>query len=190
MGNILRNTSIGLKVSLAPAFAVVCLVIVAAVGWYANRSQSADLEAVGVGGVKRVVTAQAFARGMTELHQQVYQSLTWEAISQRPEKIKDLDDQVLKRVASFEDLIKAAAGRPQSSAAQADTLKALAREFGAYAKSVRDTLDIKTAGVATASTFVVTLDGQFRTCQDLLKAFVQREQDLTSARVAESAAQA
>ncbi|HZY18726.1 MAG TPA: methyl-accepting chemotaxis protein [Ramlibacter sp.] len=190
MGNFLRNTSIGLKVSLAPAFAIVCLVIVAAVGWFANRASGADLQAIGVGGMKRIVNAQSFAREMTELHQQVYQSLTWEAIGHRPEKIKELDDLVLQRLKSFEAGVKAAAGAPQQSPEQAQTLAELAREFGAYAKSVRDTLDIKSAGVATATSFVVTMDDQFRSSQALLKKFVEREQQRNAALVAASGAAA
>jgi methyl-accepting chemotaxis protein len=176
MGNLLRNASIGLKVALAPAFAIVCLVVVAAVGWLANRGLSADLRAIGLEGTGRIVAAQTLARDLTELHQQVYQSLTWEAINYRPERIKELDEAVLKRSKALEAAVKAKAADPQLTAAQRELVGKLAENLAFYGKSVVDTLDIKSAGVATATSFVVTLDDQFRISQQLLRQIVEREQ--------------
>ncbi len=179
MQRFLRNASIGLKVSLAPAFAIVCLAVVATVGWLANRSLSDELNAIGGDGVNRVVAAQALATQLTELHQTLYQSLAWEAVGQRPELIKTLDDGLVKQLAAFETKVAAAATDTRLGAEQRRTMAAFAKGFSAYAKVARDTLDIKSAGVATAASYVSTLDDNYRNDLGLIHQFVARELDTT-----------
>ena len=183
MGRFLRNASIGLKVSVAPAVAIVCLVIVAAVGWLANRSLSAELQTIGGDGLNRIVNAEAFARQLGELHQQIYQSLAWEAIGQRPEKIKDFDAALLKQLDAFTGSVKSASEDNSLADDQRALMAEFAKGFAAYAKLARDTLDIKAAGVATAASYVVTLDQQYSGSMTLMRKFVHREQELTAAGV-------
>ena len=179
MDRFLRNASIGLKVTLAPAFAIVCLAVVAAVGWLANRGLTRELQAIGGDGVERIVNAEALAVQLTEIHQRVYQSLTWEAVGQRPEKIKELDDGLAKEIAGYERTVAAAADDAGLAADQRQAMAAIAKSYATYAKTARDTLDIKTAGVSTAATYVGTLDDQYRASVALIRQFVQREQALT-----------
>ncbi len=190
MGQFLRNASIGLKVSLAPAVAIVCLVVVAAVGWLANRSLTAELRQLGGDGVNRIVNAQAFAVQLTEMHQALYQSLAWEAVGQRADKIKALDDGLLKQIAAFQGTLKAAADDAGLSAEQRQAMAAFAKGFASYAKAAADTLDIKSAGVSTAATYVGTLDDLYQSNQTLMRQFVQREVAQTGGTVDKAAASA
>jgi methyl-accepting chemotaxis protein len=66
--NLLRNAPIGIKVSLAPAFAILCLVIVAIVSWASMRSLGQELKLVGEVGIERVVNAQALSTKLTSWH--------------------------------------------------------------------------------------------------------------------------
>jgi methyl-accepting chemotaxis protein len=175
MKQLLQNASIGLKVALAPAFAIACLVVVAAVGWFANRTMTADLQDVGGKGLQRVVAAETYARELTEVHQQLYQSLTWEAVGQRPERIKELDDALLKRLVDFEKRVQASAERMASEPDIHAALLTFGKGFSEYAKIARDTLDIKSAGVATASSYVVTLDGQYHSNLKLIDDMVKKD---------------
>ena len=187
MKQLLSNTSIGLKVSLAPALALAGLVLVAVVGWVSNQSLSTELSRIGGEGVNRVVSAQALSTRMTGLHQKLYQSLTWEAIGQRAERIKALDDALLKDLGDLAKSLDgaAAAGPAEQRAAMA----AIAKGFQTYAKIVTDTLDMKSAGVANAASYVVTLDGQFKVNQALVTAFVKQQLDDTQASVAAAEAE-
>jgi methyl-accepting chemotaxis protein len=180
MSGILRNASITLKVALAPAFAIAGLAIVAAVGWMANRSVSADLQAISGPGVARIVNADALSNQLTSLHQRTYQSLAWEAVGQRAEKIKELDDALLKELSAFEKTVQAAAADEGLGTDQRAAMGVIAKDFTAYAKIARDTLDIKSAGVASAASFVTTLDSQYRNNVELIRKFVQREQAATT----------
>jgi methyl-accepting chemotaxis protein len=186
MGSFFRNASIGLKVSLAPTFAMVCLVAVALLGWLANRSVSDDLRAVGGDGLQRAIGAQQLGRELTELHQQVYQSLTWEAVGQRAEQIQQLDSSLLKRLKVFDERARNLAAQPGLSADQQALAGDFAKGWDTYAKVARDTLDLKTGGVAAASTFVVTLDGQYVKNLALLDGFLKAELAGTAQRVADA----
>ena len=186
MNPFFRNASIGIKVSLAPGFVALCLLVVAAVGWFANRSLTEELHDIGGPGIDRIVKAESLAQQLTQLHQLVYQSLTWEAIGQRPEMIKQLDDRIAGQLTSFEQAVTAAATDATLAEEDRALLAPIAQGYTAYAKSARDTLDIKTTGVATAATFVVTLDNQFGTIQQQLKAYIDREQTQTARNVAEA----
>jgi methyl-accepting chemotaxis protein len=183
MGKFMRNASIGIKVSIAPAAAIVCLVIVAAVGWIANRVLSAKVQTIGGAGIARIVQADVLANQLAEVHQRVYQSLTWEAIGQRPEKIKELDDGLLKQIDSFDQRVKSASEEVSLTGEQRTMISGFAKGFANYAKLARDTLDIKSAGVASAASYVVTLDAEYRNNADLLRKFVQKEQESTGALV-------
>jgi len=186
----LRNASIGLKVSLAPAFAILCLAIVAGAGWWANRSLTAELHAVGGVGMSRIVDADAYARQLTELHQAVYQSLTWEAVGQRADKIKAFDGALLAQLKAFQSTLKSAADDASLNEQQRATMAAFAASFAKYARIAIDTVDIKSAGVATAATYVETLEGEYRTSMALIQKFVRAEVDTTAAGVDAAAAMA
>jgi len=190
MQRLLRNASIGLKVAIAPAVAIACLAVVATVGLWANRSLSAELVEIGGPGVDRIQNAEAFAGQLAELHQKVYQSLTWESIGQRPEKIKALDDELLKQLDAFAKTTQDAAGDGALDEAARAAMAEFAKGFGAYAKIARDTLDMKSAGVAAAATYVVTLDDQYRKSVEQVRRFVKQEKDTTATAVAAGEARA
>jgi methyl-accepting chemotaxis protein len=178
------NASIGVKVSMAPALALAGLVLVSATGWMSTRALSTELSRIGGQGVDSVVAAQAMATRMTDLHQRLYQSLTWEAIGQRADQIKALDDRLTKDLAEFNKTLATAAA--DGPADQRAAMSELGAGYKTYAKVAADTLDLKTAGVATAATFVVTLDGQYAKNQALVSNFVKSQLDSTHATVAEA----
>ena len=182
MSQTLRNASIGMKVALAPALALVGLALVAIVGSMGARSVAGELSHIGGEGVARIVSAQALTIQMTDLHQRLYQSLTWEAIGQRAERIKALDDLLLKDLAGLGG--SAATGSPGASEADRSAQAALEKGLKAYAKIATDTLDMKSAGVANAASYVVTLDLAYQSNKKLLAALVQQQLGVTHASVA------
>ncbi len=189
MSFALRNLSIGAKVSAATAVALAGLVVVAALGWTGNRALSTELSRLGGAGVDRLVGVQSLAARMTDLHQRLYQSLTWEAIGQRAELIKTLDGKILADLGALaKDIEAAGSAAPE---AQRPAMADLLQGYKAYAKSVADTLDMKSAGVANAAAFVVTLDGQFAKSQARVAGLVQDQIEATrgSAAAAEAEVQ-
>ena len=184
MNQLLRNAPIGLKVSLAPLLALLGLVVVAVIGWASNQSLAGELSRIGGAEVDHLVSAKDLAVRMTDVHQRVYQSLTWEAVGQRAERIKALDDGLTADMKTLGQTLAQAAsdGPPAQRAAMAE----LAKGFAAYAKSAAETLDMKSAGVANAASFVVTLDQQYKSNQTLLAGFITRQLDSTHETVAQA----
>lgn len=190
MKHVLRNASIGLKVAIAPSAAIACLAVVAAVGLWANRSLSAELAEIGGPGVERIQNAEAFAGQLAELHQKVYQSLTWEGIGQRSEKIKALDNDLLEQLEAFTKTTQNAATNSALDEVGRAAMADFAKDFATYGKIARDTLDMKSAGVASAATYVVTLDDQYRKSVEQVRRFVRQEKGMTSAAVSSAEARA
>jgi methyl-accepting chemotaxis protein len=188
MQRLLRDMSIGLKVSLAPAFAIACLVVVAGLGWWANHALTADLQAVGGQGVTRIVHADAYARQLTQIHQAVYQSLAWEAVGQRPDTIKAFDDALLQQLKAFQATLQRSADDSELDAAARSRMAELAKGYATYAKTAADTVDMKSTGVANAATFVVTLDQIYQRVLLQIEQFVKAEVDGTTASVDQASA--
>jgi methyl-accepting chemotaxis protein len=184
VNHLLKNASIGVKVAMAPAIAILCLMLVTGLSWFSARSLTTDLREVAGDGVERVVSAQAFATQLTQLHQKLYQSMTWEAIGQRAERIKELDNGLLSEMAAFGKTLGNAVGDASLSAEQQAALGAVHKSYLTYAKTAADALDMKSAGVANAAGYVVTVDGQYVKVREQIDAFVKAERDLAAQAVA------
>ncbi|MDP2064887.1 MAG: methyl-accepting chemotaxis protein [Burkholderiaceae bacterium] len=172
MNKLLKNTSIGIKVSLAPVVAIVCLILVTVWSAAGLRSIHTDVDAIGRGDVARVTQAQRMATELTELHQLLYQSMTWESIGQRPERIKELDTQLLDKLAAYDRKATDLAKTPGLDDQGSKVLEAFAKGVTSYHKMAVDTLDFKTAGVANAAAYVVSLDQDYRKNKELIAGFV------------------
>ncbi|WP_397533485.1 methyl-accepting chemotaxis protein [Roseateles sp.] len=186
MNQLLRNASIRIKVALAPAFAVLCILVVAAMGWSSTRMLTDELHQVGGVGVQRIVAAESMITDVSRIHQQLYQSLTWEAIGYRAEAITALDQSLLKQLEALAKTLQAASDDAEISEEQRKVLAQVAKDYLLYAKTAKDTLDIKSAGVATAASYVVTVDKQYEAIQTQLSAFVKREVELSEQAVAKA----
>ncbi|RTL41996.1 MAG: HAMP domain-containing protein [Burkholderiales bacterium] len=183
VNHLLKNASIGIKVAMAPAIAILCLMLVTGIGWFSARSLTTDLREVAGAGVERVVSAQAFATQLTQLHQKLYQSMTWEAIGQRAERIKDLDNGLLAELTAFGKTLDGAGGDDSLSAEQQVALRNVHKTYLSYAKTAADALDMKSAGVANAAGYVVTVDSQYAKVREQIDAFVKVERDLAATAV-------
>ncbi|TDP72955.1 methyl-accepting chemotaxis protein [Roseateles toxinivorans] len=190
MSNLFRNAPVGVKVSLAPLFAIVCLALVALLSYMGNRSLTQELKAVGGEGVERLLNAQAMSEQLQGLQIQLMTSLTWEAIGQNPAKIKALDDSLMKELDAFAKSVNASADDSAVEAAQRDILKRFAKSYAVYVKAAKDTLDIKSAGVATAASFVTTMDEAYKDCMNAVRSFVAGERKRTEATVDEASTMA
>jgi len=190
MNQLLRNASITLKVSLAPALALLGLVIVAAIGVLGTRALSTDLDRLGSQDVPQITAAEDLSVRMTQIQEKVYQSLTWEAVGMRAETLKTFDDALLTDIKRFGETPDPSALDPASSEEEKRMGAEIVKAFKVYARTAADTLDMKSAGVANAASYVVTLDGQYKTNQALVGQFLKRQIDDANAAVASARAQA
>ena len=107
MFNWIRNASVGLKLALAPAFAVLCLVVVAASGLLANTRLGEALVELGQQRVPSIASVGELDRDLRAVNTQVTQSMAWEGAGYKAEKIAALDKQVLDRLVSLQKELQA-----------------------------------------------------------------------------------
>jgi methyl-accepting chemotaxis protein len=181
---IFRNTPLGLKLAIAPAVAIVSLMLVAlAASWAGAKLLDASRDMAEVS-LPRMIRAQELDRELKDLQRLVMQTLSWEAIGQRQERIDELDKSILTVLGQYPGRIEAISADASLSDAQRASLKALADVFVVYDQTVRETVDMKSAGVATAASFVFTLDAAYADATKLISDFLASEQSAIAESVA------
>ncbi|MBS0491503.1 MAG: MCP four helix bundle domain-containing protein [Proteobacteria bacterium] len=187
MFNWIRDASVGLKLALAPAFAILCLVVVAATGLLANTRLGEALVELGQQRVPSIASVGELDRDLRTVHTQVTQSMAWEGAGYKAEKIAALDKQVLDRLVSLQKELQARRTRATDPELQRRAAE-LETEFGKYAKLVADALDVKTGMVSNAASYIQQMDESFVTMAATLDAMVVHERKLTDASVQASVA--
>jgi methyl-accepting chemotaxis protein len=176
MKNLFRNASLGVKISLAPAFALCCLLALASMAWLGNRALTSSFLSVSEVSLPRLQQAQALDSGLKDLQRLLMQTLSWESVGQRAERIAALDKQILAQLDSYQVLVDEARNAPGHSPEQTQALDTLAQQYVVYRKTAKETLDIKSVGVATAASFVFTLDAAYTDSSKALETYIQAEQ--------------
>ncbi len=180
----IKNASIGTKVSLAPTFAIACLALVAALGWWANQALSQKLQQVGQDGFGRLARVHGLVGEIKDAQGMLMQSLAWEGAGFKAERIAQLDQQLVARLDRFAKNLAdggAAGGESQEMAA-------LRKSFDSYRSQVKEALEIKRGAVAEAATFLPLLEGAYASSKQALQAFVDVEAKVAEAAVAEGSA--
>ncbi|WP_066263892.1 methyl-accepting chemotaxis protein [Hydrogenophaga flava] len=172
---LLNRLSLGAKLSLAPLVAITSLVIVALLTtWLGMRLLEAQ-RAMNEVNMPRMERIQALDGAIKGLQGQVMQTLSWESIGQKAERIAELDSRILKELDQYRKELQSVADDPGISTEQRTQVAELSKVFDVYDKTVRETLDIKSAGVATAASFVFTLDAEYANASKLLRDMVTAE---------------
>lgn len=89
------------------------------------------------------------------------QTLSWEAVGQKAENIEALDKQIRQELSDYQVLLSRAAETPNLTPEQTQALRVVLDQHAIYSKTALETLEIKSAGVATAASFVFTLDAAY-----------------------------
>ena len=157
----IQNAPVGLKVAVAPAFAIVCLALVGAIGLLANDRFSGSLIELGESQMPRIVAAGALTQQLSSIHAQVNQSLAWEGAGFKADNIEALDKQIMLRLRDYEVSIQQIAAAEGMDPKEAQLLAKAGTEFKKYRDSARYALDIKTGMVANAASYMTTMDGSY-----------------------------
>ncbi len=151
---LLNNASIGTKVAVAPVFAILCLVIVAAVGLWGSLSGSKTLGEIHQSRIPGLSTAAEVEKRTSTLNAKVNQSLVWEGAGAKAAAIASLDQQIAADFVALAGFIDQQQANPIWSARDKETWQRVAAEFAKYRKSAAETLDMKSAGLGSAAGFI------------------------------------
>ena len=186
MFRTLHNTSVAVKVALAPLFAIGCLSIVAAVGWLANSRLSDALVVVGEQRLPRALQASDLTLQLATMHSMVNQSLAWEGAGIKAQTIEVLDREIDRQLAAYEKTLTTAAADPSVPERRKATLTTIAGNFSKYRKAAMDALDIKTGMVANAASYMTTMDTVYGEVRASLGQVVREESDGSGQAVADA----
>ncbi len=171
----IRNTSVTLKVALAPGFAILCLAMVGVIGFIANERLSGSLITLGEERVPRIVSAASMSEQLASIHATVNQSLAWEGAGYKEARIEELDKRIQAALKAYGVQLKQALQENGLDEAQRRQYAIAEAEFEKYQQNARYALDIKTGMVANAASYMTTMDEAYAKLAAALKLLVQNE---------------
>jgi methyl-accepting chemotaxis protein len=154
------DAPVGVKVALAPALAIVFMLLVGGLGLFANSQLAQSLATLGEGHVPRIAAAGQLSQEMTGINGSVNQSLAWEGVGIKEDKIKALDQNISQRLDAYAKALSTAI-EDSPEGAERELLTHAKASFDKYAKSTREAIDIKSGMVANAASFMTTMDGHY-----------------------------
>ena len=149
MKNLLSNQPIAVKVALAPAVVLLCLLVLAAMGRLGSQGSQLALQRISQSALPEVIEAQALKLHTAELDGLVTRSLAYEGSGMKAKRIEQLDKDIAKRF----DLAVAELARLKT-AARPDERERFAQMEASLAKFRRmalETLDMKSGGLSAAA---------------------------------------
>ena len=157
----LLDASVAFKVGLAPAFAVLCLLLLGAVALVSNARLTDSLVEAGDVRVPRIAATSALSTELLGIHAGVNQSLAWEGAGFKADKIAAYDKRLADRMLAYAKALEAAAADPMLSGAERESLRAASQEFEKYREHAMAALDIKTGMLANAASFMTMIESSF-----------------------------
>jgi methyl-accepting chemotaxis protein len=147
-----RTASVGTKVALAPAIAVLLLVVVTFLGVFSIRSLTTSLESIRVETLVRLAKAADMNARVLSAYALTNQALAWQGAEYPPERIAALDKAVADELKDIGDELAAMSrdGSPSSR----ERVPTLLAAFSAFANASLTALDMKSTGLGSATPFI------------------------------------
>ncbi len=189
MGTWLDDLPLRAKLMLAPVLCLAMLGVSSAGALWGFSEQRQALEAV----VKQRLPAYSFAArfeaGLRDMNAQINMSLGYEAMGYSAKEVAAIDQSLAANSTALRKMLDeriAATG----DVSEQERLKALSASFAKYDKYVKDTLDMKSAGAAVASSFLSTAQNEYQRLLGETSSFSQAKLDGAGEDVAAAGASA
>lgn len=174
LNKFMRNIDIGAKMSVAPTFAIVCLLVVAFLGYQANDRLTRSLTHLGDKQVPKIIAVADLSERLVQINSMINQSLAWEGVGVRQEKITQLDKSIVRELAIFKDnliSVEANYGDVESR----DLLSQAKMQFDNFNRKSQALLDIKSGMLANAASYVTTMEDEYLRLRSTFKAVVDQQ---------------
>ncbi len=179
--NPLKNASIGVKVAISPAFGLLCLLLMGAVGWYANVNLGSSLSALADERLPRVVMINRLETEVTSVNSLVNQSMAWEGAGYKADKIAALDKRITTELGRVGTLVAELAAMPALDSVEREQALKLKAEYEKFHKLSLDALDLKSGMLANAAGFMTTIEATYRVMQSSFDKLSAHEKSFASA---------
>ncbi|MCU0763538.1 MAG: MCP four helix bundle domain-containing protein, partial [Hydrogenophaga sp.] len=174
----INNAQVGVKVALAPALAIFCLLMVGGIALFANDRLAQSLSTLGEVNVPRIVAAGQLTQEISGLNATVNQSLAWEGAGFKAERIAALDKAILDRLGQYATSLERAAADPSLSEFEQSLMGKARDGFAKYADNTRQALDIKSGMLGNAASYMTTMDDSYASVKKALDDLVAHQTGL------------
>lgn len=191
MKSLLKNLPISVKVALAPSIVILCMFVLAAVAQHSREQSSEAIVAVLQEGIPDVTAALELKARVAQLETNVMRSLAYEGAGMKAKRIAEIDTAIKAEFSALLAQVEKsnASARPEDVEVYGRARDAL-KEFHKVAK---DTLEIKSAGLAPAAIFMVSAEAasaKLNQAVDALVVSANRRSDAQGAAATETLRQA
>ncbi|MEI8394506.1 MAG: methyl-accepting chemotaxis protein [Rhodospirillaceae bacterium] len=176
---VLDNMGIGAKVFIAPAFAIIGILVVAWLGDATMRAQGEALELITGVAFAKTTSSSEIADHLRSTHIDLYRALTWQAAGTDDAKIKQVQN---KTKVSMEEISKDVAGfrsRFSFDATEAALLDQIGTELSDYRRNVSGMIEMMDIEFTAAVTYMWTAQGDYEKMLGSVEKLAQLESKLS-----------
>jgi methyl-accepting chemotaxis protein len=182
------DLSITLKMALAPAFAIIVLVLVASGAFFSQQQQARALDHVVRSDMAVSLKLAAITKRITAAHLQIYELLTETASAAAPTDQSAKVHDVLAQVDGIKTDLDAL--RPEIPLEQRATFAKVSKDLGEYRAGLDVVGSMLSVDFKTAAAFVAPFENQYKAMNAGLETAIRAVQASAADRAAASAAQA
>ena len=166
------------KILIAPAIAIVFLIVLGAVSFGALQQQNAALEELGKSRFAGYQTAADASQDLSEVHSNVYRLITWIS-NLKEDKIKQMTDEQKAKIDEVSATITKFASSPKVSEPERKLVTVAAAELAKYRKAIDTAIDLSSVDVSTGAMAMQSADKQFQAMLKHFEDLVQLEKRLS-----------
>jgi methyl-accepting chemotaxis protein len=186
----LRNSSVTLKVAMAPLVAIVCLLAVGLIGAWSTRDLVTSLQGLQARTLPSLASMNDLQRRVGAVFAATNQSLAWTGAQFPTARIAELDKATMTELAALKQKIAQESESSNYDDAVRVQLQAVSASYGKFERAAMDTLDVKSAGLMVSATFMEQLGDRYRELDGQVLKLSVRIRDTAGASVDESASAA
>jgi methyl-accepting chemotaxis protein len=169
MIRLIRNLSIGAKVAVAPAIAIVGMVLVACLGIHANSLLESSVGRMANAGGRLELAGEISAR-TNRLNALIYQGLSWEGAEYGSKLLAEQDNRVDEEFSSLKRLLEASldnsaartSPHPAPNSASLEALREVQAALFSYEKAARSVMKVRSSGLGFAASYMAATDNGFK----------------------------
>jgi len=176
MNQLILRLPVSVKIALAPLLVMICLLAVALQSYIGNHQTTAALKEISTASLPKIAAAGTLKERAVQLNGMVMQSMAYEGAGLKPEIIAALDKKIVEEFKALGASLQA-----QKKAAEAESPEAMARLVATetalkkFERASLDTLDMKSAGLATASSMMSVSETAYAELRKQMTAVVETE---------------
>lgn len=156
-----RNVRISSKIFVAPVLTIFFLVVMAALSFFSLEKQTSALDTIYNVGFKKNALARQTIDHVASAHVDLYRMLNWMAMSDDRERVEKLIDGVEASVADGRELVFRLDSSFDLSDKERTAVAATVADIEAYAKSLREVIDMVQIDMTTGLLLMTDVEEKF-----------------------------